>query len=416
MEQKLTVEELNKLLNAQVKAVMDSDEFGEKIQKLFSEKIKELQESIVNPSKNDISSYTNKVVEALGFAKVDGQYMTTSKGSIIDLKHKGAPWVTLSKEMEEWTKDFARYLKNRSISKLLQESTDTSGGFLVPEEFRALMIMYNTEQTAAFQRATVWPMMGEKLSFPKLMQEPDVDDSDFDHFAGVTFAWTEEGGTKEETEPTFGLVELIVHELAGYTEITNTLLDDSAINIINFITTLFRSAWYWMVDRSFIQGTGGKQPLGVVNDPSVLTVNRDTAGTVVVADVLSMEAKLPAVFDDGAVWFLSKNARTALRGQTTTGGELVLVENYNNIAEGYNSMLLGKPVVLADGKVSALGTKGDIIYGNWKWYYGAMRQDFSMDSSRDYKFRNNRTALRCSGRVDGQAALGQAFVILDDVS
>ena len=65
-------------------------------------------------------------------------------------------------------------------------------------------------------------------------------------------------------------------------------------------------------------------------------------------------------------------------------------------------ILLGKPAFLADGKISSLGTRGDVILGNWTWYYIGFRQDFSMDSSRHYKFRSNRTALRCSGRVDGQ--------------
>lgn len=413
----LTKEELNKLLQTQVEAVLASEAFSGKMSAILESKVKELQNTIVDPQ-GFLPSHNNKIVEALGFAKVDGNFMTTSKGSIINLKNKSAPWVAISKDLETWIKDFAAYIKSRgsNVSKLLSESVDTAGSFLVPEEFRALMIMYDAEPTVAISRATMWPMSGDKLSFPKLAQEPDVTDADFDNFAGVTFSWTEEGGEKGETEPEFGLVELIVHELAGYTEITNTLLDDSAINLINFITTLFRSAWYWMVDRSFIRGTGGKQPLGVVLDPTVLTVNRQTAGTVEIDDILNMEAKLPAVFDSGAVWFISKQARTALRGQKTTAGDLILIENYTNLADGYVASMLGKPVVMADGKVYTMGNKGDVIYGNWKWYYGAMRQDFSMDSSGHYKFRNNRTAVRCSGRVDGQAAIGQAFVVLDDIS
>jgi HK97 family phage major capsid protein len=417
MAQELSMEELQKLLQAQIKSVLDSDEFVGKMQAIFEAKMKVLQETVIDPT-SILPSHSNKIVEALGFAKVDGNYMTTTKGSIINFKNKSAPWVAISKDLENWIKDFAACVKSKGnkVSKLLQESSDTAGGFLVPEEFRALMIMYDVEPTVCISRSTVWPMSGEKLSFPKLLQEPDVTDGDYDNFAGVSFAWTEEGGEKSETEPEFGLVELIVHELAGYTEITNTLLDDSAINLINFITTLFRSAWYWMVDRSFIRGTGGKQPLGIVNDPTVLTVNRQTANALEVDDILNMESTLPAVFDDGAVWMLSKRARASLRGQKTTAGDLVLLENYTNIGDGYNASMLGKPVVMADGKVYNLGTKGDVIYGNWKWYYAAMRQDFSLDTSGHYKFRNNRTAVRCSGRVDGQAAIGQAFVVLTDPS
>jgi HK97 family phage major capsid protein len=277
------------------------------------------------------------------------------------------------------------------------------------------MIMYDAEETLVWSRATIWPMTGEKIQFPKLQQNPDVEDAGFDHFAGVSFDWVEEGGEKPETEPTFGMVEMIVHELAGYTEITNTLLDDSVINLINYLTRLFRAAWYWYTDRSFIQGTGGKQPLGIVNDPSIITVFRQTADTIVVDDILNMEAAMPSVFDTNAIWFITKQGRANLRGQKVSGSsdELVLQEMYRDIAADYTMTLLGKPAYLADGKIPALGSTGDLILGTWTWYYVGFRQDFSMDSSRHYKFRNNRTALRCSGRLDGQAAIPQAFVALD---
>jgi HK97 family phage major capsid protein len=277
-----------------------------------------------------------------------------------------------------------------------------------------MMIMYDAEPTLVWNRATVWPMAGEKLSFPKIQQNPDVDAGGFDHFAGVSFEWTEEGGEKPETQPDFGLVEMIVHELAGYTEITNTLLDSSVVNLVNFLTRVFRAAWYWRTDKEFITGTGGKKPLGIVNDPSALIVNRAVIGDVTVDDILAMEAKLPAVFDPNSVWFISKKARAKLRGQkvSETSKELVLQESYRDFAEGYAATILGRPAFLADGKIPALGSTGDIVLGNWSQYYIGFNNNFTMDSSRHFQFKKNRTALRCSGRVDGVAAIPQAFVVL----
>jgi HK97 family phage major capsid protein len=128
-----------------------------------------------------------------------------------------------------------------------------------------------------------------------------------------------------------------------------------------------------------------------------------------------MESRMPSVFDSNAVWFITKQGRAALRGQTVTSSskELVLQEMYTDLAKGYDMTILGKPAYLADGKIPALGSTGDLILATWSWYYIGFRQDFSMDSSRHFKFRNNRTALRCSGRLDGQAAIPQAFVALD---
>lgn len=408
---KFTKEDLAALIREQIATVQATDEFGDHIKTVLRSMIAELKEDIQRPIPQD---QVKGLLGSLPFSKIDGDYLSTEKGSIINLKNKSNPWVRVSKEVADWVLDFANYVKTGQVSKLLSTTVDTAGGFTVPEDFRALMIMYDAEETLVWQRATVWPMSGPKISFPKLMQNPDVNDAGFDHFAGVSFGWTEEGGTKPETEPNFGLVEMIVHELAGYSELTNSLLDDSVINLMNYLTRIFRAAWYWITDKSFIQGTGGKQPLGILTDPGIITVGRATAGTIEVSDVLELDAALPAMFDPTAVWFYSKKGRAALRGQTVSESskELVLREEYNAIANGYTASLLGRPAILADGKIPALGSTGDLILASWRWYYIGFRQDFSMDASAHYAFRSNRTAVRCSGRVDGQSAVPQAFVAL----
>lgn len=414
---KLTPDELNDMLQKQIKHVLSSDEITDQFKEIAGKALQNMQSEIIKPG--DSFKMSHEEIRSLyPFSKVDGNYMTTVKGSVINLANRSKPWVCLSKELTEWTKDFVSHLKTGNVSKLLSESVDTAGGYFVPEEFNSMMIMYDLEPTGVWGRATVWPMKGEKLSFPKVLQNPDVDDASFDHFAGVSFAWTDEGGEKAATQPEFGLVEMIVHELSGYTEITNILLDDSVINILNYITNLYRQAWYWITDKTFIDGTGGKKPLGIINDPGVLTVNRTAANDVQVDDLLNMDAKLPAVFDRDAVWFYSKKVRAKIRGQKVSGSskELVLQEPYDRIGGGYTPTILGRPAILMDGKIPALGTAGDLILGDWKWYYIGFRQDFSLDSSKHYAFRNNKTAIRCSGRVDGQSAMPQAFVILTDPS
>jgi len=357
----------------------------------------------------------------VGFNQGGNGYLVLSGGSVINTRSTKAPWVTLSPELEEWTLAIKDLILSRGakVGKALTEGSDPDGGYTVPEEFEATLVQYDTEPALVWPRATVWPMNRDKLGMPKLKQRPDEDADDFDHFAGVSFTWTDEGGEKSETEPDFEFLELVAHELSGYTEVTNTLLEDSAINILNFLTGLFRRAYVWITDRAFIRGTGIRQPLGVVNDPAVLTVARATALAVTFGDLLDMDSKLPSVFDNGAVWFMSKKVVNSFRGQVDTNGQLILQEFYagpTSVEKGLSQYLLGYPVVRSDAKTYPLGTKGDVILGNWMWYYVGDRRRFTMDSSAHYKFRNNKTALRVCGRLDGQAAFPEAFVVLDDAS
>jgi len=348
-------------------------------------------------------------------------WIFTEKGSILNPANKNAPWVKLSPEMEQFAEGVRELVSKKTITKLLQEGSDPQGGYTVPEEFSATMVQYDTEPAIIWPRATVWPMSRDKLGMPKLKQRPDADAADFDHFAGVVFSWTEEGGTKEETEPEFEFLELVAHELSGYTAITNILIEDSAINIINFLTGLFRKAYVWYTDRSFLRGNGARQPLGILtHDPAILTVNRATAGAVSYTDVVNMDSKLPSVFEDGAVWMANKRTLNSLRNERDINNQPVLQQFYHagpgGLGRAMVTSMLGYPVIRADGRTMPLGTRGDICLGNWMWYYIGDRRRFTMDMSTHFLFRQNRTALRVNGRLDGQAAVPSAFVVLDEVA
>lgn len=348
---------------------------------------------------------------------MNNECMVLDAGSVISLKNKNAPWIRLGEQMKEFAEGMREFIKSKGVvSKFLQENSDPAGGYLVPEEFQATLIQYDTEPAVIWPRATIWPMNTDKLGMPKLKQRPDEDAADWDHFAGVSFSWTDEGGQKSETEPEFEFIELIAHELSGYTAVTNTLLEDSAINLMNFLTGLFRRAYIWMTDRSFIRGTGARQPLGIVTDPAVLTVNRTTSGVVTFADLLAMDSKLPSVFDANAIWITSKKVLNSIRGQVDTNGQPILQEFYSGAASygaAASTYMLGYPVVKADGKVYGQGVKGDIILCDPSWYYIGDRKRFTFDMSTHYLFRNNKTALRVCGRLDGQCAFPEAFVVLD---
>lgn len=417
---------LQELLHDQI-SVMVSEEDSD-LAKLVNAAVKTAVEELQNTLSGDATLGQRQgthsdalVLSALQGAQIigSGNLVTTPKGSILDLSRKNAPWVKCSQEVEDWAREMGIYLNSggKKVGKLLQEADDTAGGYLVPEEFRAVMLMYDAEPAVIWPRATIWPMSTDKIGMPKLAQRPDgIEDDDYDHFAGVVFTWTDEGGTKTETEPTFEFIELIAHELSGYTAITNILIDDSAINIMNFLTNLFRAAWIWQTDKEFIRGDGANKPMGIVLDPVALTVNRQTASTVTFTDVNAMRTKLPSVFDAGAVWLMNKQVEGELRNERDSNNALLLQEMYSNLADGYVSTMLGYPVIRADGKTYPLGTKGDLILANLRHYYIGDRQMFTMDSSAHYLFRSNKTAVRVSGRLDGQPAIPEAFVVLDDPS
>ena len=75
--------------------------------------------------------------------------------------------------------------------------------------------------------------------------------------------------------------------------------------------------------------------------------------------------------------------------------------------------LLGYQVVKTRN-VPALGSRGDLVLGDLGFYIWAMRQEMTIDTSRDYLFNYDQTALRFVVRQDGAPGVSEAFSVLDD--
>jgi len=290
---------------------------------------------------------------------------------------------------------------------------DSSAALFIPEDVRYALLQFAPPGTIVWPRAQVWPMVSDNINWPKLVQTLESDSEDF--FGNVVLGWTEEGGEKPDTRPTFDTMRLTCHELSAYTEITDTLLEDSAINLGNLITQLFQGAYWHGTDKVFLTGMGTTRPLGVLNDPNINSVNRVVANRLVYEDLLNMSTEHPSLFDRDSVWFMSKACFNSLRKQKDDSGQPViqLGEGYNNFGEGVAGYALGYPIVMSDYKTKALGTTGDVVLGNWKHYFVGERKAISIEMSKHAVFRNNRTAFRCSARIGGMPEEPKAFTVLN---
>jgi HK97 family phage major capsid protein len=347
--------------------------------------------------------------------RYNSQFVPTKGGDLINplaaknsLQYNefGNYWIKLAPdgEIENWVKSFVATIKDQTVS------SNTGSGFLVPEEFEASVIQYREPNNIVWPRATIVPMNTDTKKHPKLAQ---VSVGTVNHFGGVVFNWTEETGTKIETEPKWEQVVLQAKELSAYTQISDTLLADSPINLINFMTDLFRRAWMWTTDKVYIDGDAAGKPLGVIEDPAIITVARQTAGAVVLTDISNMYEQHPVHFMNGAVWFMSKQIEARLLNERSTTNDLLL-RNMLSVKDGRISTLKGHPIALSDNKTPTLGTKGDVILGNWReGYYIGRRQGLKLNRSEHVAFLQNMLTLRATGRVAGVPAQPKAFVVLD---
>lgn len=321
------------------------------------------------------------------------------------------PFVQLSEEMKGFISDMkvlARGGIPTSLTKTLQGSDDTAGGFLVPEEFKAEVIRFATEAAIVRPRARVIPMRNNILTLPRL------DQSNF-KFAGIDITWEGvEGELIKESQPKFGRITLKAGKMIGVCPVSDDLLADSAINLANFLVGIFGEAIAYEEDKQFLVGDGVNKPMGIVK--SGVTKNRKTASKILIEDVIAMWEALPAWATAGAVWTTTKagfGQLMRMRADAIVANDQAGAMLFQpSLVAGVPSTLLGSSILVTD-KLPIVGTKGDLILGNFSAYYVGDMGGLEVASSIHDRFRHGETVFRFIKRVDGQCALNNAFVVLN---
>jgi len=278
---------------------------------------------------------------------------------------------------------------------------DSQGGFLVPEEYRMDLQEIALEGAVVRPRATIIPMATDSLKIPFV--------NDTSHastvFGGIVAYWTGEAKEKTASKPTFGQLELTPHKLAGLTYTSNELLADSAVALEPLILRQFGSAWGYYEDDAFLFGGGGGQPQGVFNCGCLKSVLRNTANRVHAEDIAEMyQSMLPASLGN-AVWVIGPTVMAELlelgsgNAADASGKILIWQPNFKDSIGAWT--ILGRPVIISE-KLQALGTAGDILFADFRYYLIGDRQAITIDSSTHVAFTTDETCWRFVLRVAGQ--------------
>jgi len=231
------------------------------------------------------------------------------------------------------------------------------------------------------------------------------------NFGGVAFTWkTTEGADKAETEPVFKDFEIKTAELSGWTELSNTALRRSALDLQSLLTELFREATRYEWSQKILRGDGtGDKPLGVVLDTGVTQIDRLVSGQVSYGDLVALEYAISQgnrlngryIIDD-LVEQGFKNEVDAMN-RPLFGADVN--SNIKNLLNGYG--------YLAHEYGPDLGTEGDIIFGNWNNYGFAVEEDIAIARSDHAEFKKGRVVFRLMCFVGGKAIFPGAFARLN---
>jgi len=277
---------------------------------------------------------------------------------------------------------------------------DAQGGFLVPEVYRMELQEIALENAVVRPRATVLPMTTDSLKIPYVNDTTHASSV----YGGVIAYWTAEAKEKTATKPTFGQLELTPHKLAGLTYTSNELLADSAIALEPLITRQFGSAWGYFEDDAFLMGSGAGQPLGVFNCGCLKSVLRNASNRIHYEDLAEMYQSMLPPSIPYAVWVIHPTVIAELielgSGNAADASGKVLIWQ-PDAKLGPTWTIFGRPVIISE-KLNALGTAGDILFADFRYYLIGDRQSITIDASTHVAFTTDETAWRFVLRVAGQ--------------
>lgn len=348
-------------------------------------------EEVGQRGRSDASVYNPK---ALG-AQIDENQFDGLSGFLKDIWHNTRQTAEISAKLG--------VLKNAAAS----SGEPASGGFLLPESFRADLLRLSLERGVVRPRARVIPMEAPRVLFPML----DVTSHADNVYGGVQGYWTPESGQMTDVAATFGRVALDAWKLTAFANVPNELITDSAISFEAFIRSAFPEALAYFEDDAFINGSGAGQPEGWLNASATVVVAAEAgqaAGTIVWENIVKMYSRMLPQSLSTAVWVVSPDVFPELATMALsvgTGGSAIWL---NNGVSGPPATILGRPVIITE-KVNTLGSQGDISFVDLSYYLIGDRQTMTVESSPHYRFQNGETSFRFVTRVDGRPWIQSAL-------
>ena len=230
---------------------------------------------------------------------------------------------------------------------------DTKGGYLAPAEFQAEVIRGIVEISPIRQAVRVGSTGAGSVILPKLTGRP-------------TAQWVGEDEDRSETTMTYGQLEIPVHELACFIDVSLRLLEDSAINVESEIASELSQEFAGKESAAFSDGNGVKKPLGIQQATGIVEVPNGHATNISADALINLMYTMPAVYRNSGSWLMNG---------TTLGKVRILKDGQGNYLwqpayqQGQPSTLLGRPVIEDPTMPDPAADNFPIFYGDFSKAY-----------------------------------------------
>jgi HK97 family phage major capsid protein len=239
-------------------------------------------------------------------------------------------------EAADWCKS-----RGIAVTKAQGEGVDSAGGFLVPEELMANIIVLREQFGVFRQECRVIPMGSDTLNWPRRV-------------GGLTAYFTGENQAVTESQAQWDNINLTAKKLGALTRMSNEIAEDAVVSIADWLVGEIAYAFAAKEDDSGFNGDGTSSYGGIRGLTTIFQDGSHTAGqyqvssatltSMVVADIMGVIGLLPQYALANAKFYMSQQMFYTAAGVclAKAGGNTTLT-----LADPLTPRLLGFPVKFA---------------------------------------------------------------------
>ncbi|MDH5328266.1 MAG: phage major capsid protein [Gammaproteobacteria bacterium] len=276
-----------------------------------------------------------------------------------------------SKDFEN--KALREFIQSGDVSRFqasMSVDSDPGGGYLVLPTVSEAMTVVPFETSPMRNLARVVDISTDRFEEPIDKDEADAN-------------WVGERETRGETDaPDVAMFEVPVHEIEAAPKVTQKLIEDSRISIVDWLTGKVTDKFTRKENTAFVSGTGVKQPRGFLAYDTATTtdatrpwgtlqyVASGAAGAFASSNptdnLLDLVYSLKSDYRAGASWLMNRDTARLIRQFKDGQGNYLWQPS---TVAGEPDMLLGFPVALGEDMPAIAADSYSIAFGNFKRGY-----------------------------------------------
>lgn len=291
--------------------------------------------------------------------------------------------------------DARQKAQDKGIYGAQTEGTASAGGYLTPDALSDAVI--NVRESVGVTPALVRrvPMPSDSFDLPK-------------RSSGQTVYYPGEASAITASDKTYAQIALTATKRAVMTQISNELIADALVNVMDDIASEAGHALAYQMDNELVNGDGTSSygsvtglVSGVAAGNTVTLASTKTAFTdITLADLHSCVSKVGDKFfqESQMAWIMLRStyAEVVQKLVYAAGGNTV-----DSITGGQRPALFGYPIFFTDHMPASAASKFGVFFGNFaEAAVMGDRQGVEVATSADYGFNLDVMTVRLTSRYD----------------